>query len=78
VALAGSTGMARTVWILGAGFSRALGGPLLDDLFSSDYIRMVNATFRYLLGSNLERTCPLFQTISRRKYSKRENDVATV
>ncbi len=24
----------RTVWILGAGFSRSLGGPLLPDLLS--------------------------------------------
>lgn len=28
-----SVGSARTVWILGAGFSRSLGGPLLADLF---------------------------------------------
>ena len=28
--------MARTVWILGAGFSRPLGGPLLPDLLSPE------------------------------------------
>jgi hypothetical protein len=26
-------GQGRTVWILGAGFSKSLGGPLLIDLF---------------------------------------------
>jgi hypothetical protein len=30
------TGAPKTVWILGAGFSQSLGGPLLDDLFRSD------------------------------------------
>jgi hypothetical protein len=31
-----STGAPETVWILGAGFSRSLGGPLLDDLFGTE------------------------------------------
>jgi len=31
-----STGAPETVWVLGAGFSRSLGGPLLDDLFGAD------------------------------------------
>ncbi len=35
----------RTVWILGAGFSRALGGPLLRDLLTPECIDNVRAAF---------------------------------
>ena len=28
--------MAKTVWILGAGFSKPLGGPLLTELFTDE------------------------------------------
>jgi len=37
--------MPKTVWILGAGFSAPLGGPLLKDLFSKNFISMAKATF---------------------------------
>jgi hypothetical protein len=37
--------MGKTVWILGAGFSRALGGPLLGELFSKDLLLKVDAAF---------------------------------
>ncbi|HEY8206746.1 MAG TPA: hypothetical protein VIG99_04645, partial [Myxococcaceae bacterium] len=35
----------KVVWILGAGFSRSLGGPLLDDLLQPDCLRRLRATF---------------------------------
>src|SRR5258708_1971546 len=34
-----------TVWILGAGFSKPLGGPLLDDLLSEEMKDRVDATY---------------------------------
>jgi SIR2-like protein len=37
--------MARTVWILGAGFSKPLGGPLLDELLTAGSQARVRATF---------------------------------
>lgn len=36
----------KRVWILGSGFSRPLGGPLLADLFSPRFQAMVNAAYR--------------------------------
>jgi hypothetical protein len=35
----------RVVWILGAGFSRSLGGPLLGDLLRRDCLRTLRAAF---------------------------------
>jgi hypothetical protein len=35
----------KTVWILGAGFSRSLGGPLLDDLLSPPTIQFVQSLY---------------------------------
>jgi hypothetical protein len=35
----------RVVWVLGAGFSKALGGPLLGDLLRRDCLRTLGATF---------------------------------
>jgi hypothetical protein len=35
----------RTVWILGSGFSKSLGGPLLDDLFSDATSALVDAVY---------------------------------
>ena len=35
-------GGGKTVWILGAGFSRALGGPLLADLFRPETYQEVS------------------------------------
>ncbi len=37
--------MLRIVWILGAGFSRPLGGPLLDDLLRPSVIQRITAAF---------------------------------
>jgi len=37
--------MPGVVWILGAGFSKSLGGPLLDDLLQPDCLRRLGATF---------------------------------
>ncbi|HSC89390.1 MAG TPA: hypothetical protein VLC09_19035 [Polyangiaceae bacterium] len=37
--------MTKRVWILGSGFSRPLGGPLLADLFSPRFQAMVRASF---------------------------------
>ena len=41
-----------TVWIIGAGFSRALGGPLLPDLFSEDSVRDVISRFDLLIDTD--------------------------
>ncbi len=41
---------ARTVWILGAGFSRPLGGPLLSDLFSMRNWRQLEQVFPNFMG----------------------------
>src|SRR6266540_2038152 len=35
----------ETVWLLGAGFSRALGGPLLRDLLTNESVNNIRATF---------------------------------
>jgi hypothetical protein len=37
--------MAKTVWILGAGFSKSLGGPLMPDLLSLESLRRVVVTY---------------------------------
>jgi hypothetical protein len=37
--------MAKRVWILGAGFSRPLGGPLLPDLMRPEVIANLDATY---------------------------------
>jgi hypothetical protein len=37
--------LSRTVWILGSGFSKSLGGPLLDDLFSDATNALVDAVY---------------------------------
>jgi hypothetical protein len=37
--------MAKTVWILGAGFSRSLGAPLLADLFSEESLERVRLAY---------------------------------
>jgi hypothetical protein len=42
----------RTVWILGSGFSRSLGGPLLNELISLGGLRNVMAS--YPMADDLE------------------------
>lgn len=42
--------MANIVWIVGAGFSKPLGGPLLGDLFKRDAVSWLAATFEILDG----------------------------
>jgi hypothetical protein len=37
--------MSGTVWILGAGFSKSLGGPLLDDLFAGWLVKDIRVKF---------------------------------
>jgi len=47
----GMAGGTRTVWILGAGFSRSLGGPLLPDLLSpptNNFVQALYARNRYI------------------------------
>jgi hypothetical protein len=47
----------KTLWILGAGFSRALGGPLIEDLLITrgrDYLKQVGQHFDPLAGENLQ------------------------
>src|SRR5438128_8731818 len=42
-------GDAKRVWILGAGFSRSLGGPLMTDLLSLAAWRLILATYRSVI-----------------------------
>lgn len=49
----------RVVWLLGAGFSKPLGGPLFGELFSPESERFVNAWVRWRLSSLAAEDVPL-------------------
>jgi hypothetical protein len=47
----------RTVWVLGAGFSRSLGGPLLPDLFRQEQKQDLRQRYPEASYANLATTC---------------------
>ncbi|HEY4239430.1 MAG TPA: SIR2 family protein [Kofleriaceae bacterium] len=52
--------MTKRVWILGAGFSRSLGGPLMYELLSPLAEQRIRATFGRTYGDSLEHVFRLF------------------
>jgi hypothetical protein len=53
--------MPRTVWILGSGFSKPLGGPLLRDLFRQEQTEDVGADFPPEVYPELANTMPVVE-----------------